>query len=160
MFFGKRKSKTRNVTAPVNGMLKQLSKVNDPVFSAGTMGYGFAVEPENSSVCAPVAGVISTVFPGGHAIGITTSDGAEALIHIGIDTVKRKGDGFKSHVKGGERVAQGERLVDVDFKTLKDAGFECDVILVISSGEKCSIDEEMLGKNVTVSDTVMSYSPK
>ncbi len=160
MFFGRRKSKQHNVTAPVNGMLKSLTKVNDPVFSAGTMGEGFAVEPEGESVCAPVAGVISTVFPGGHAIGITTSQGAEALIHIGIDTVKRKGDGFKSHVKGGERVAQGERLVDVDFKTLRDAGFDCDVIFVISSGEKCSIDEDKLGGNVTVSDIVMSYSPK
>lgn len=160
MFFFKRKSKERNVCAPVDGMLKQLSRVNDPVFSAGTMGCGFAVEPETGLVCAPVAGEVSTVFPGGHAIGITTSDGAEALIHIGIDTVKRKGEGFKSHVKGGERVAQGERLAEVDFSALKDAGFECDVIFVISSGEKCTVNESLYQTRVTTTDSVMSYEAK
>lgn len=160
MFFRKHKAKNHSAVAPVSGLLKPLSKVNDPVFSAGTMGDGFAIDPECDTVCAPIAGVISTVFPGGHAIGITASDGAEALIHIGIDTVKRKGEGFKSHVKGGERIAQGEKLADVDFKSLKKAGFECDVIFVMTSGEKCSVDEEKIGRHVTASDPVMTYLTK
>lgn len=159
MFFLKKRGKERGVFAPVGGKIKKLSDVADPVFAAGTMGTGFAVEPNESAVCAPVDGKISTVFPGGHAIGITASDGAEVLVHIGIDTVKRKGDGFSPRIAAGDCVHAGDVLAEVDFAALRAAGFSCDVIVVMTSHGKCRVHDEVMGSPALSGKTrVMSYT--
>ena len=143
------------IPAPVTGKLKELSKVKDPVFSTGTMGCGFAIIPENGEICSPVKGKVSMVFPGGHALGITASDGTEILIHIGIDTVKLKGNGFEVFTSDGAVVKKGDLLVKADFKAISSKGCETDVIVVLTSGEKCAIDSKLYGKKVIKSETVI-----
>lgn len=153
-----RKKDAGRIMAPAVGRIKPLSQVEDPVFSAGTMGPGFAVEPEKGEITAPVSGTVSTLFPGGHALGITGDDGVEVLVHIGVDTVKRKGDGFKVHTSESSRVKAGDLLVTADVKKLRAAGYICDVICVMTSSGKHKIDESLYGTYARDEKTpVMSY---
>jgi glucose PTS system EIICBA or EIICB component len=105
--------------APVEGEIVPLSQVPDQVFSQKMMGDGFAILPSNGKIIAPCDGKIETLFPTKHAIGITSTTGHEVLIHIGIDTVELKGEGFTTHVAQGDKVKKGQHLVDVDLDFLK-----------------------------------------
>jgi len=159
MFFSsKKKNKGGSLFSPACGKIKHLSQVDDPVFSRATMGDGFAVEPDGGEICAPVSGKVSALFPGGHAIGITSSDGAEILVHIGIDTVKLKGKGFSPCVEVGSTVKQGAKLVDADLRTIQKSGFICDVICVVTSGEKCTLCSGVDASPVTHNTRVMTYA--
>lgn len=86
------------IYSPANGQYVRLENVNDPTFSSGVMGPGFGVEPQKGVVYAPADGTVSMVFPTGHAMGFTTENGLEILIHIGINTVDLNGKGFKSNL--------------------------------------------------------------
>ncbi len=107
------------IHSPIKGEVKALSEVNDGVFSAGIMGKGFAIEPEEGEVVSPVHGSVTTIFKTKHAIGITSDQGAEILIHIGLDTVKLEGQWFTAHVKEGDKVAPGDLLVSFDLEQIK-----------------------------------------
>ena len=109
--------------SPLTGNLVALSDVPDEVFSSGVLGKGIAVEPTVGKVIAPADGEITTLFPTGHAVGIKTNNGAEILIHIGMDTVKMNGDGFKTHVQQGNKVKQGQLLIEFDIAKIKNAGY-------------------------------------
>lgn len=109
--------------SPLTGNLVALSDVPDEVFSSGVLGKGIAVEPTVGEVIAPADGEITTLFPTGHAVGIKTNNGAELLIHIGMDTVKMNGDGFKTHVQQGDKVKQGQLLIEFDIAKIKSAGY-------------------------------------
>ncbi|MCY7842925.1 glucose PTS transporter subunit IIA, partial [Bacillus spizizenii] len=112
------------IHSPIKGEVKALSEVNDGVFSAGIMGKGFAIEPEEGEVVSPVHGSVTTIFKTKHAIGITSDQGAEILIHIGLDTVKLEGQWFTAHVKEGDKVAPGDPLVSFDLEQIKAAGYD------------------------------------
>jgi PTS system D-glucosamine-specific IIC component len=105
--------------APIEGEIVSLSEVPDQVFSQKMMGDGFAILPSSGKIVAPCDGKIETLFPTKHAIGLTSTSGHEILIHIGIDTVELKGEGFTSHVKQGDQVKKGQHLLDVDLDFLK-----------------------------------------
>ena len=122
------KEEVRNVVA---GTLIPLQDVKDEAFSSGTLGGGAAIIPQEGAIHSPVDGVLSMVYPTGHAIGITSKSGKEILIHIGIDTVKLEGKGFKSHIKTGMEVKKGDLLIEVDFNLLKEKGYDTTVIIVI-----------------------------
>lgn len=154
MFFNVKK-KLKWIASPASGKLKQLNRVEDPVFAAGTMGDGFAVVPDSPEVCSPVNGTVATVFPGGHAICINADSGAEVLIHIGIDTVKRKGDGFQVLTQEGAKLKAGDAMVRVDLKKLKADGFNTDIICVAANA-KGLIDDELYGKSVAAGAPIMS----
>jgi glucose-specific phosphotransferase system IIA component len=83
------------------------------------MGDGFAINPSGNILVSPVNGTVSSVFPTKHAIGITSDEGTEILIHIGVDTVKLNGEGFTTYVNNGDTIKVGQRLVEVDFERLK-----------------------------------------
>lgn len=104
----------QSVSAPVSGRALELSEVKDEVFSSGSMGKGIAVEPEKGEVYAPCDGEIVTFFPTGHAIGIKGDNGAEILIHVGIDTVELNGEGFTPQAKQGDHVKKGQLLLKFD----------------------------------------------
>ncbi|TCP31798.1 PTS system D-glucose-specific IIA component (Glc family) /PTS system D-glucose-specific IIB component (Glc family) /PTS system D-glucose-specific IIC component (Glc family) [Scopulibacillus darangshiensis] len=108
-----------NIAAPAKGELVPLSEVPDQVFSEKMMGDGFAVRPEDGLIGSPVDGKIINVFPTKHAIGILTDNGREILVHVGIDTVKLNGEGFKAMVKEGDKVKQGDTLLKVDLDYLE-----------------------------------------
>ena len=125
--------KTTSLVSPLIGDVKLLSQVNDQVFSTGVMGKGIAIEPAAGKVFSPVDGVISTLFPTGHAIGITSEEGIETLIHIGIDTVQLDGKYYDPQIKQGDRVKQGDLLVEFDIKQIKEAGYQVTTPIIITN---------------------------
>lgn len=114
--FGKKEEpvKTIQLLSPITGNAVNLSEVPDPVFSEKMMGDGLAIEPSEGVVVSPIDGEIMQVFPTKHAVGIRAKNGAEILIHIGLETVSLKGEGFETHVKQGDMVNAGEKLVTFD----------------------------------------------
>lgn len=124
------------LTSPITGTIVPLEKVEDQVFSSGALGKGIAIEPTLGELYAPANGEITTLFPTGHAVGITTEDGAEVLMHIGMDTVEMDGDGFELVVKQGDKVKQGDLLVKFDIEKIKAAGHPVVTpIVVTNSGD-------------------------
>lgn len=124
---------TSAVYAPMTGTVKDLSEAADEVFSSGMLGKGIAIEPTNGQVNSPVDGIITTVFPTKHAIGVTSDEGVEILIHIGIDTVEMNGEGFESFVKQNERVKKGDLMIRVDLDKIKAAGLSSITPVVVTN---------------------------
>lgn len=116
--------KKEQIHSPLTGKVVALSTINDPAFSTGAMGKGLAIVPEIGEVVAPVDGVVTSLFPTGHAIGLTTNAGTEILIHIGINTVALKGKYFSPVVQEGDIVRQGDLLIQFDIDKIKEAGYE------------------------------------
>ncbi|MBO0439533.1 beta-glucoside-specific PTS transporter subunit IIABC [Candidatus Enterococcus ikei] len=124
------------LTSPITGTIVPLDKIEDQVFSSGALGKGIAVEPTLGELYAPANGEVTTLFPTGHAVGITTEDGAEVLMHIGMDTVEMDGDGFEIEVKQGDKVKQGDLLVKFDIEKIKAAGHPVVTpVVVTNSGD-------------------------
>lgn len=121
------------IYAPIKGKCVELSEVNDPMFSEGMMGQGIAIIPEVGRVVAPVDGVISALFDTKHAIGITADDGAEILIHVGIDTVNLKGQYFNAKIKSGDRIRKGDLMLEFDIESIKKAGYEVITPVIITN---------------------------
>lgn len=124
---------TSAVYAPMTGTVKDLSEVADEVFSSGMLGKGIAIEPTNGQVNSPVDGIITTVFPTKHAIGVTSDEGVEILIHIGMDTVEMNGEGFESFVKQNERVKKGDLMIRVDLDKIEAAGLSSITPVVVTN---------------------------
>ncbi|MEK4053732.1 beta-glucoside-specific PTS transporter subunit IIABC [Paenibacillus sp. FSL F4-0087] len=116
--------KKEQIYSPLTGKVVALSTINDPAFSTGAMGKGLAIVPEIGEVIAPVDGVVTSLFPTGHAIGLTTNAGTEILIHIGINTVALKGKHFNPVVQEGDIVRQGDLLIQFEIDKIKEAGYE------------------------------------
>jgi len=111
--------KGHEFVAPVSGKIVPLTSVPDDVFSSKMMGDGFAIEPDQGIFVSPVDGEIATVFPTKHAIGIKSNQGYEVLIHVGLETVGLKGEGFDVFVKAGDPVKKGQKLLQVNLEDLK-----------------------------------------
>ncbi|HEY8805507.1 MAG TPA: beta-glucoside-specific PTS transporter subunit IIABC [Clostridium sp.] len=121
------------IVSPLTGEVKALSFVNDPVFSAETMGKGIAIEPTIGEVSSPVNGTVKAIFPTKHAIGIISDGGVEILIHIGINTVQLEGKYFTQIVKQGAKVKQGDLLVKFDIEKIKEAGYQIITPVIITN---------------------------
>lgn len=102
------------VTSPVEGSLVPLSEVPDPVFSGGLVGPGFAVAPEKGTFRAPIAGTVVTLPETLHAVGIRSAGGVEVLVHVGVDSVTLKGEGFTARCREGQSVSVGDPILEVD----------------------------------------------
>lgn len=122
--FFKKKEETYVLGSPAKGRTVALSEVNDPTFSTGMLGQGVAVIPEEGKIYAPADGEISLIFETLHAVSMVTDKGVEVLIHVGLDTVQMKGDGFEGHVKNGDKVKKGDLLLTVDLDKVKAAGYD------------------------------------
>ncbi|MDN6161507.1 MAG: PTS glucose transporter subunit IIA [Atopostipes sp.] len=118
---------------PVDGLVKPISEVNDPVFSEKMMGDGFGVDPENGDIYSPVNARVSSVFPTKHAVGLKLSNDIDLLIHIGIDTVELEGEPFEVMVEEGQEVTPETLLVKTDLDALKEAGKENTVIIAFTN---------------------------
>lgn len=125
LFWRRKKSAPSNETAwirihaPFKGKTVPLTEVPDPVFAQKMVGDGVAILPESEQLLAPVAGTLTHLFPTGHAAGITTDEGLEILIHIGMNTVELKGDGFTVLATQGKRVQVGEPIIQINLEKLK-----------------------------------------
>ncbi|MBT2722793.1 beta-glucoside-specific PTS transporter subunit IIABC [Bacillus sp. ISL-46] len=128
--------KREAIVSPMTGMVKPLADVDDQVFASEAMGKGIAIEPTVGQAVSPVNGTVTTVFPTGHAIGITSDQGAEILIHIGINTVQLEGKYYSPVVKQGDRVNQGDLLVEFDIEKIKEAGYPVTTPIIITNTDR------------------------
>ena len=135
-----------NFQAPITGITKKLSDIEDKGFASGAMGEGFAIEMQDGKVVAPFSGEVMVCFPTGHAYGLKSNDGKEILIHIGMDTVELDGKGFDVKVQVGQKIKQGDVLVNVDIDYVKSQGKSLVTPIVFTDGRKV----ELLQENVAV----------
>ncbi|UTH76263.1 phosphoenolpyruvate--protein phosphotransferase [Chromobacterium sp. IIBBL 290-4] len=136
---------TLELLAPFSGPVVPLDRVPDPVFAGLMMGDGLAIEPLSPTLLAPCAGTVSQVARTGHALTITAANGAEVLIHIGIDTVKLDGQGFKPMVKAGDAVSQGQALIEVDLDGVARRAPSLITMVVIANSEQFSFPRRAEG---------------
>ncbi|MBF4560809.1 PTS transporter subunit EIIC [Microbacterium sp. VKM Ac-2870] len=125
---------------PVAGTIVALSQVPDPMFAQGTMGPGLAIDPTGDTIIAPAGGTVASVFPTGHAIGLALADGTELLIHVGIDTVEMKGDGFETLVKAGDTVSAGTPLIRFDADKIRAAGHSAITPVIVLNNESATVE--------------------
>ena len=121
------------LVTPILGDVVSLADVNDPVFSSGAMGQGIAVKPSQGVVYAPADAEVSIAFPTGHAFGLKTTDGAEVLIHVGIDTVSMDGEGFEAKVAQGDKVKAGDVLGTFDSNKIAAAGLDDTTMVIVTN---------------------------
>lgn len=121
------------IQTPIVGDVVALSNVNDPVFSSGAMGQGIAVKPSEDVVYAPADAEVTIVFPTGHAYGLRTANGAEILIHVGIDTVSMNGEGFNHKVAQGDKVKAGDVLGTFDSAKIAAAGLDNTTMVIVTN---------------------------
>ena len=133
-----------------------MADIDDPVFSAGTLGDGVGIVPENNEVYSPVSGTVMSAMKSGHAYGIKTADGVEVLVHIGINTVKMKGDGFSPAVKKGDTVQKGELLATVDFDKVRAAGYDTTIVLAVTNTKALAAVTPAGLKHAAAGDTVIT----
>ena len=155
----KEEAKSENsclIVAPIEGNAIDLSEVGDGVFSEGILGKGVAIQPSVGRAVSPVNGTVSTVFDTKHAVGLTSDDGAEVLIHIGIDTVKLNGEHFNAHVKPGDKVKAGDLLVEFDIEKIKEAGYPTVTPIIVTNTDSYSDVEVVVKGKVKEKDKLVS----
>ena len=142
------------ICAPVSGKVICREDIPDETFASGIMGEGVGIKPEEEIIVAPFDGEITSVVDTGHAVGLTSSDGVELLIHVGVDTVKMQGDGFQVFVTEGQKVKTGEKLLKFDRDKIRKAGYsDTTAVLVTNSDDYSSV--KTVAENVKQEDTVI-----
>lgn len=132
-------TKTLMIKSPLAGKVAPVIEAPDEIFAQKMMGDGIVIFPSENILVAPIDGEITMIFPTKHALGIKNSDGLEILIHIGLDTVKLEGKPFTLFVNEGQKVKQGDKLMEIDFKMIEEAGYSTATPLVITSKNKFEI---------------------
>lgn len=127
--------KNESILSPVKGKVIDLAQVDDATFSSGALGKGFAVIPEDGMYYAPFDGEVSMIFPTKHAIGLTSNNGVEILIHIGLDTVELNGQYFESFVEQGQKIKKGDLLMKVDLNKVKEAGYDIVTPVIVTNSD-------------------------
>ena len=143
-----------SLASPLTGEAIPLDKVKDEVFATGVLGQGIAIIPSAGELYAPADGTIDTVFDSKHAISMVADNGAEILMHVGMDTVQLKGKGYNPLVKNGDKVKKGQLLMKFDLEAIKAAGFETATPVVITNGDDFTI-KPAPGGDVKPGDKIM-----
>ena len=141
--------------APVTGQAIQLSETKDQVFSSGLMGKGIAIEPTVGEIYAPADGTLTVTNDSKHAYGLLTANGAEVLLHIGIDTVQMAGDGFSTQVKQGQVVKKGDLLGTFKIDTITAAGYEATVMVIVTNTMSFAEVQGIDNQTVTVGQAII-----
>ncbi len=134
------REKVVRLRQPVAGRVLPLAEVPDPMFAQGTMGPGVAIDPTGDTLVAPADATVASVFPTGHAIGLVLADGVELLLHVGVDTVGLKGDGFQTLVAPGDDVAEGTPLLRFDVDKIRAAGLSPITPIVVVNDETARVE--------------------
>ncbi|MFC4319990.1 beta-glucoside-specific PTS transporter subunit IIABC [Litchfieldia salsa] len=150
------KGQKEEVVSPLKGEILTLSEVKDDAFSSGALGQGIAIEPSEGKLVAPVSGTVSALFPTNHAIGITTDQGADILIHIGMDTVQLDGKFFTSHIVQGARVEKGQLLIEFDIEQIKAAGFLVTTPVVVTNYKQYKVETTSEKQAIIGSSKIMT----
>lgn len=146
------------VVSPLAGQVVALEDVNDPVFSSGAMGKGLAVKPSEGVVYAPADAEVTIAFETGHAYGLKTTDGAEILIHIGIDTVSLEGKGFDQKVAQGARVKAGDVLGHFDASVIEEAGLDTTTMVIVTNTADYANVDALASGTVAKGDAFLKLS--
>lgn len=149
-----------SLVSPMTGKVISLEDVPDPVFSQKMMGDGVAVIPTEGTVLSPVNGEIIQVFPTKHAIGILGENGAEILIHIGLETVGLEGEGFTAKVEKGDKVKQGDLLMQVDLSVIEEKASSTITPIIITNSDDMSDIEKNSLKQVTAGENEILFVSK
>nr|WP_319489995.1 PTS glucose transporter subunit IIA [uncultured Caproiciproducens sp.] len=147
------------INSPAAGKIIPLVEVKDPLFAEEMLGKGAAVQPAVGRIVAPGNGVVSTVADTKHAIGLTLSNGAELLIHVGLDTVRLNGRFFTVHVKKGDKVRAGDLLLEFNLEQMKNEGFDVTIPVIVSNTEQYGDIQPVLG-DARELDKMLKLSPQ
>ncbi|EFT94510.1 beta-glucoside-specific PTS transporter subunit IIABC [Enterococcus faecalis] len=139
----------QRIQAPVQGQLVSLDKINDEVFASQQMGKTLAIYPIEEQIVSPGNGQVTALYPTHHAIGLKLDNGAEILLHIGINTVELKGQGFETFVKVGERVRIGQKLLSFDKQIIQAAGYDPTVLVIVTNTAEMAIIETTKQTEIT-----------
>lgn len=150
----KKRVKEVNLVAPVDGEAVELSKVPDKVFASGMMGDGIAFDYKGNIVSAPCDGKITTIPDSLHAFGITADNGAEILVHIGMDTVNLQGKGFQKLVNTGDKVKAGTPIIKFDRDTIESEGYNLITPLLVTNSKDYTV-EVSTNKSVKAGETIV-----
>lgn len=132
----KKSKKKQEIFACTRGSYVPLNEVKDEVFSKGLIGVGCGIEPKDSMIVSPVKGVVTMIFPTKHAIGLKCESGVELMLHIGIDTVMMKGEGFELLVSENAELEIGDPIVQVDFAKVEAAGHAKTVLMIVTNSNE------------------------
>lgn len=141
------------IMAPLTGKSVPLAEVPDETFAQGILGLGAAIEPSEDKVVAPADGVVSTIFDTRHAIGLTLDNGAEILIHVGIDTVELGGEGYTAYVAEGDRVTKGQTLITFDMALIASKGYKVITPVIVTNSDDYAAVKRVARGSVTENDT-------
>lgn len=148
------------INAVCDGKVMPITTVNDEVFSKKLLGDGYAIKPINGKIYSPVNGTVTTIFPTKHAIGITTENGLEILIHLGLDTVDLKGEPFELKVKQGDKVKQDDYLASMDIETIIQKKYDDTVIVVYTNMDTIKSISNVSVKDITHGQVVQTVELK
>ena len=155
--FFKKKAKTEVdvISAPLKGEVVESSAVNDPTFAEEMLGKGLAIKPVEGKVYAPFDGTVAMIFDTKHAVSVVSEQGAEVLIHVGLDTVMLKGQHYTTRVESGAAVKKGDLLYEFDMEAIAAAGYDTITPVIICNSDDYKEITRFTGKQVNVGDTVM-----
>ncbi len=139
------------IASPMDGQIVPLEEVNDQVFSSKMMGEGVAILPSNGKVYAPVSGEVTVMMDSNHAVGIESENGAEILIHVGLDTVELNGEGFTAHVQKGDQVKAGDLLIEADLEVVKSHDYDTTTMVIITNTDN-------YGQVIVTEETVTEHA--
>lgn len=156
--FFKKKQKSYEMAATADGKVIPMTDASDPVFSSCALGGGVVIRPTGTVVVAPADGRVTATMEGSnHAIGMELEGGLEILIHIGVDTVNLKGEGFTSLVKAQEKVKAGTELIRFDREALEAKGYCMEVMQIVMEGETASRVQYETGMEACAGRTVVAH---
>ena len=153
--FGK---KTDDFYAPMAGKAVPITEVPDPTFAEGMLGNGIAIEPAEGKVYAPCDATVDMMFTTGHAVSLVADNGAEILIHVGLETVSLEGKPFTVHAANGDKVKKGQLLIEVDLDAVKAAGLPTITPMVVCNTNEYPTFDTFVGKDVTNEDVVIALA--
>lgn len=152
--FGKEKDSIK-ILAPIAGEVLPVSQVNDPTFSEELLGKGIAIRPTGNRVVSPVNGTVSQMFDTGHAVTLMSDDGVEVLVHVGLDTIKLKGEHYTIHAHDGDRVKAGDVLMEFDRDGIASAGFDTVTPVVVCNSADFREWDMRTGKTVQEGEEII-----
>jgi PTS system beta-glucosides-specific IIC component len=157
--FGKSEAKNENgIFAPIAGQAVPVSEVPDPTFSSGMLGNGIAIIPTEGKVYAPCNATVDMMFTTGHAVSLVADNGAELLIHVGLETVALEGKPFTVHVQNGQKVSKGDLMIEVDLEAVKAAGLNTITPVLVCNSDDFGTFKTFTGKDVTNADLVIDLA--
>ena len=153
--FGK---KTDDFYAPMAGKAVPITEVPDPTFAECMLGNGIAIIPSEGKVVAPCDATVDAMFETGHAVSLVAANGAEILIHVGLDTVMLKGKHFTVHAKSGDQVKKGDLLIEFDNESIKAEGYNTITPVLVCNSDDYTTFNTKVGKAVTNADVVIELA--